>query len=100
MILVRDLAIDAGTRRLFSEVSFSIQSGDKTGLVGPNGAGKTTLLRTLAGLRRPTDGSVASNGVIGYLSQEAALDELHDPRGTALERVLQAREIGGVRDGQ
>jgi ATPase subunit of ABC transporter with duplicated ATPase domains len=96
VILVRDLAIDAGTRRLFSDVSFSIQSGDKTGLVGPNGAGKTTLLRTLAGLRRPAEGSVASNGVVGYLSQEAALDELDDPRGTALERVLQAREIGGL----
>jgi len=96
MILVRDLAIDAGADRLLSDVSFSIQDGDKTGLVGPNGAGKTTLLRTLAGLRKPTDGHVATSGVIGYLSQEAALEELEDPQGTALERILQAREIGAL----
>ncbi|GMQ86389.1 MAG: ABC-F family ATP-binding cassette domain-containing protein [Acidimicrobiia bacterium] len=96
MILVRDLAIDAGARRLISAVSFSVQAGDKTGLVGPNGAGKTTLLRALAGLRRPASGSVVSNGVVGYLSQEAAIDELSDPDGTALERVLQARDIGAL----
>ena len=96
MILVRDLAIDAGPRRLLSGVTFSIQAGDKTGLVGRNGAGKTTLLRTLAGLRPPTSGSVAGSGVIGYLSQEAALAELDDPRASALERVLQARDIGAL----
>ena len=96
MILVRDLDIDAGANRLLSDVSFSVQGGDKTGLVGPNGAGKTTLLRTLAGLRRPANGTVASSGVIGYLSQEAALDELDNPEGTALERILQAREIGAL----
>ncbi len=96
MILVRDLAIDAGASRLLSDVSFSVQGGDKTGLVGPNGAGKTTLLRTLAGLRRPATGTVASSGVVGYLSQEAALDELDNPEGTALERILQAREIGAL----
>ena len=96
MIVVRDLAIDAGPRRLISAVSFSVQAGDKTGLVGPNGAGKTTLLRALAGLRRPASGSIVSNGVVGYLSQEAALDELADPDGTALERVLQARDIGAL----
>ncbi len=96
MILVRDIAIHAGARRLLSDVSFSIQAGDKTGLVGPNGAGKTTLLRTLAGLRRPASGSVASSGIVGYLSQEAALDELDDPQGTGLERILQARDIGAL----
>ncbi len=94
MILARDLGIDAGARRLLSDLTFSIQPGDRTGLVGPNGAGKTTLLRTLAGRRKPAHGSIASSGVIGYLSQEAALDELEEPDGTALERILQARDIG------
>jgi ATPase subunit of ABC transporter with duplicated ATPase domains len=96
MILVRDLDIEAGARRLLSGVSFSIQPGDKAGLVGPNGAGKTTLLRTLAGQRVAESGTVASSGVIGYLSQEAALEELDDPQATALERILQAREIGAL----
>jgi ATPase subunit of ABC transporter with duplicated ATPase domains len=94
MILVRDLDIEAGARRLLSGVSFSVQPGDKIGLVGPNGAGKTTLLRTLAGMSPPASGHVAGDGHVGYLSQEAALAELDDPEATALERVLQARDIG------
>ena len=96
MILVRDLAIDAGARRLLSDVSFSVQAGDKIGFVGPNGAGKTTLLRTLAALTEPAEGSIVRSGNVGYLSQEAALADLDDPGVTALERVLMARDIGTI----
>ncbi len=96
MILVRDVAIDAGARRLLSDVSFSVQSGDKIGFVGPNGAGKTTLLRALAGLTEPAGGSIVRSGTVGYLSQEAALDDLDDPGVSALERVLMARDIGTI----
>ena len=96
MILVRDLAVDAGARRLLSDVSFSVQTGDRIGFVGPNGAGKTTLMRTLAGSHEPAEGSVVRSGSIGYLSQEAALEDLDDPGVTALERVLMARDIGTI----
>jgi ATPase subunit of ABC transporter with duplicated ATPase domains len=96
MILVRDVAIDAGARRLLGDVSFSVQAGDKIGFVGPNGAGKTTLLRTLAGLTEPAEGSIVSSGSVGYLSQEAALADLEDQGVTALERVLMARDIGAI----
>ncbi len=44
-------------------VSFSIQTGERVGLVGANGAGKTTLLLVIAGLLRPTAGSVRVNGL-------------------------------------
>jgi ATPase subunit of ABC transporter with duplicated ATPase domains len=94
MIIARDLSIEAGVRVLISDASFSLQPGDKVGLVGPNGAGKTTLLRTLAGEREPVEGHIARSGVLGYLSQEAALAALEDERVTALERILMAREIG------
>jgi ATPase subunit of ABC transporter with duplicated ATPase domains len=96
MILVRELAIDAGARRLLSDVSFSVQSGDKIGFVGPNGAGKTTLLRTLAAITEPAEGSIVRSGTVGYLSQEAALADLEDSGVTALERVLMARDIGAI----
>jgi ATPase subunit of ABC transporter with duplicated ATPase domains len=94
VIIARGVAIEAGIRRLLTDASFSLQAGDKVGLVGPNGAGKTTLLRTLAGRREPAEGHIARSGVIGYLSQEAALQELDDQRVTALERILMARDIG------
>lgn len=96
MIIVRDVAISAGARPLLSGASFSLQPGDKVGLVGRNGAGKTTLLRTLAGEREPDEGTIARHGVIGYLSQEAALHHIEDARITALERILTARDIGLV----
>ncbi len=96
MIIVRDLAVEAGIRTLVSGASFALHPGDKVGLVGQNGAGKTTLLRTLAGLREPAAGTVARSGRIGYLSQEAALPELEHRDATGLERVLAARDVGGV----
>ena len=95
MITVRDLRVDAGIRTLISSASFTIQRGDKVGLVGRNGAGKTTLLKTLAGEQAPTDGRVLRSGRLGYFSQEAALDD-SNPELTALERILSARSIGDL----
>ncbi len=48
-------------------VSFTLQPGDRLGLVGGNGAGKTTLLRTLAGIYEPVVGRLRVDGVIGSL---------------------------------
>ncbi|GBQ86470.1 O-antigen exporter ATP-binding protein [Asaia krungthepensis NRIC 0535] len=49
------------------EISFSLQSGERLGLIGGNGAGKTTLLRALAGIYEPVSGRVRVRGVIGTL---------------------------------
>ena len=96
MLIARDLLIEAGTRTLIEGASFSVQAGDRVGLVGRNGAGKTTLMRTLIGETQPAEGTVLRSGEIGYFSQEAALPELEHPDATALERILMAREIGAM----
>jgi lipopolysaccharide transport system ATP-binding protein len=44
------------------DISFTLTSGDRLGLVGMNGAGKTTLLRTLAGIYEPVSGRVRVQG--------------------------------------
>lgn len=49
------------------EVSISLSSGDRLGLVGANGAGKTTMLRALAGIYEPVLGSIAIEGKITAL---------------------------------
>lgn len=93
MLVARDLRIEAGPRTLIETVSFSLQPGDKVGLVGPNGAGKSTLLRTLAGHDQPAEGRVLSQGALGYFSQEAHLPPAEENK-TALDRVLEARQLG------
>ncbi|MDH5257881.1 MAG: cytochrome c biogenesis heme-transporting ATPase CcmA [Gammaproteobacteria bacterium] len=57
-----DLACVRGDRPLFSELNFSIQSGDLLHLKGHNGSGKTSLLRILSGLMLQADGEVRWNG--------------------------------------
>jgi len=96
MLIARDLQIDVGHRTLLAGASFSVQAGDRIGLVGRNGAGKTTLMKTLIGTQLPVDGTVLRSGQIGYFSQEAALPDLEHPDATALERILMAREIGAL----
>ena len=49
------------------DVSFTLKSGDRLGLIGSNGAGKTTLLRTLAGIYEPVSGQIEVQGRIGAL---------------------------------
>ena len=60
-------------RRVLSHLSASFAPG-RTGLIGVNGAGKSTMLRLIAGQLRPSSGSVAVTGDVGYLPQNLALD--------------------------
>lgn len=71
ILQVRGLEKSFGVKTIFKEVGFTIQQGEKVGLVGPNGAGKTTLLRCLINGEFLDAGEVAvGEGVkIGYLEQ-------------------------------
>ena len=58
-LIATDLAKRFGPRKVFSKISFNLQTGDSLAVVGPNGSGKTTLLMILLGAHQPTSGSVA-----------------------------------------
>jgi len=79
------------------DVSFDIPQGTFLGLVGPNGSGKTTLLKCIAGILRPT------GGTIRYQGRLAALLELgagFHPELTGRENVfLNASLLGLTRRG-
>jgi lipopolysaccharide transport system ATP-binding protein len=53
--------------RALRNVSFTLNDGDRVGLVGSNGAGKSTLLRALGGVYSPTKGTIEIEGEIGSL---------------------------------
>ncbi len=71
MISIDALAVEFNGSTLFSDVSFSINETDKIALMGKNGAGKSTLLKILAGVNKPTRGSISApkDFVIAYLPQ-------------------------------
>src|SRR3954447_12168415 len=62
-------------RPLFEELSLTVSSGDRLGVVGRNGSGKSTLLRVLAGESNPESGAVRrGRGVrVGFLGQRPEL---------------------------
>jgi len=62
MLEITALACERGGTRLFSDLSFSLPRGCLLRVRGTNGSGKTTLLRTLAGLTRPSAGTVRWRG--------------------------------------
>ena len=49
------------------DISFTLTSGERLGLIGSNGAGKTTLLRTIAGIYEPYDGRIRVRGSLNAL---------------------------------
>lgn len=65
-----------------SDVSFTVDAGTTVGVIGENGSGKSTLLKLLAGIHRPTSGTIAAKGRI------AALIEL----GAGFHPEISARE--------
>ena len=77
MISINNLSVEFSAKSLFDDINYVINKKDRIALVGKNGAGKSTMLKIIAGLQRPTSGSVSvPQGVtIGYLPQQMTLTD-------------------------
>ena len=93
MLTAHHISKTYGIQPILQDISFSISTGERIGLVGPNGCGKTTLMRILVGLEKPDEGTVTHTrpGLrIGYLAQ--GMD--FDPEQT-LRAALELATVSG-----
>ncbi len=121
LLAARDLWLTVPARAVNSQrvlhivrgASLDLQAGESVGIVGPSGSGKTSLLMLLAGLERPTRGSVRIDDTdFAALSEDArarfrgrhvgiVFQSFHlIPTMTALENVAIPLELAGRRDAQ
>lgn len=105
---VRGLKKSFGLKPALRGIDLTMPQGERAALLGANGAGKTTLLRILAGLTKPSAGSVSIDGfdivgdaqavrrLVGFVAHQPYLyDEL-----TARENLLFFARMYTVRDGR
>ena len=85
VIDAQGLSASRPLRPLFADVSLTVSTGDRVGVVGLNGCGKSTLLRILAGQWQPESGVVrhGRDARIGFLDQDPVL-----PAGTVRSAVV------------
>ena len=91
-ISVNDLSLSFGIKPVLEKVSFSLEEGDKLGIIGVNGSGKSTLFKLILGELEPDEGNIffSKNKTVGILTQEGAF-EISDLCGdTVLEQMFTA----------
>ncbi|HIX16583.1 MAG TPA: ABC-F family ATP-binding cassette domain-containing protein [Candidatus Hungatella pullicola] len=93
LLTMENLTKSYTERLIFDHTSFSINEGEKIGLIGINGTGKSTLLRLAAGLEEPDEGTVVrSRGLdIRFLPQNPQFQE----GDTILESIVRENEGHG-----
>ena len=86
LLTVEGISKSFGDKKIFENITFGIDEGDRTGLIGINGTGKSTLLKIVAGRETPDSGQVIrKNGLrVGYLPQTPE----YDPDDTVLGQVF------------
>ena len=103
------LKSSAGPVNILNGIDLSVAAGETVGIVGPSGSGKTSLLMVIAGLEKPTSGTVAIAGIDTTALDEDALARVRRdhigivfqnfhliPTMTALENVAIPLEFAGV----
>lgn len=102
LITVSGLMMEFGDQRLFENMCFEIQKGDRVGLIGVNGSGKTTLFKILTGEYSPTDGTVVinKNTQLGYMEQHVCRNlerSAYDEVMTVFDDVIEMeKELEGL----
>ena len=98
LITLLDGHLAFGDRPLLDGAQFSVETGERLGLIGRNGTGKSSLLRIIAGLAHLDDGElqVRTRLRVAFVEQEPELPPAEDLRDSLLERAAAAQGTNGV----
>ncbi|MBR5409542.1 MAG: ABC-F family ATP-binding cassette domain-containing protein [Clostridia bacterium] len=72
----QNVSLSFPDKEVLRNITFSVEKGDKIGLIGSNGSGKTTLFRLITGALEPTDGKIfmSADLKLGFVEQHACGD--------------------------
>jgi ATP-binding cassette subfamily F protein 3 len=92
-LMLEGIHMAYGDVKVYENMDFIVERGDRTALVGPNGSGKSTLLKILAGVLEFQRGDRREGHAanIGYFSQHRSATL--DPNNTVLDEVMQASDM-------
>ena len=95
LVDLQEVTLEGADRTLLENLSLTISSGDRIGVVGINGVGKTTLLRIIAGTLSPDSGDIhrGRDVRVGFLEQIPVL-----PNGTVRETLGTGWEVDAALD--
>jgi ATP-binding cassette subfamily F protein 3 len=88
-VACENLCLSFGQDSIIDRLTFSLNEGERLGIVGVNGAGKTSLFRLITGEYQANEGNIyiAKDKTIGTLAQENAFDE----ENTLLDEMMQVK---------
>ena len=97
LLIADQLSLSYGETQLFHDLSFTLERGERVGLVGPNGAGKSTLLRLIAGEVAPDSGAlrIENRAALRLLHQEAHLGGTETLSGGERTRAAISEALSG-----
>ena len=97
LLIADQLSLSYGETQLFHDLSFTLERGERVGLVGPNGAGKSTLLRLIAGEIAPDSGAlrIENRAAVRLLHQEAHLGGAETLSGGERTRAAISEALSG-----
>lgn len=98
-MVVNNLTFEIAGKKVLNNISFSINKGDKIGLIGKNGVGKTTLLKILSGEIIGYSGNITDMGRVGILKQEIELKYMNYSVIDYLRKVCGIEELEKIIEG-
>lgn len=89
MFEIENLGFSFGKKKVFEDISFSVEEGEFLCLMGPNGSGKSTLLQVLEGFLTPKKGSVTYQGrnLNDWLGESYTKKQYHQQVGILFQNV-------------